>query len=121
MILFEKALGTVGKILRTLATRVISIRSTFSDSCFSSFFFFIFVILKNPWQLVALVLETGPPPSMRTVMKLIIVPPLPLDEPPTGSYAEVFITYVAYIGAPGLFSFPDSQDLLEVLRVLPWQ
>ncbi len=39
VMLFEKALGTVGKILRTLSTRVISIGSTLSDSYFSSSFF----------------------------------------------------------------------------------
>ncbi len=29
---------------------------------------------------------------------------------------EVIINWVQYLGPPGPFSFPDSRDLLEVLR-----
>ena len=32
------------------------------------------------------------------------------------SYPVVVINWVQYLGPPGPFSFPDSRDLLEVLR-----
>ncbi len=37
------------------------------------------------------------------------------------AYPVVVITCVHYLGPPGLFSFPDSRDLLEVLGRLSWQ
>ncbi len=36
--------------------------------------------------------------------------------PPDLAYPAVIITCVHYLGPPGPFSFPDSRDLLEVLR-----
>ena len=36
-------------------------------------------------------------------------------------YPVVIITCVHYLGPPVPFSFPDSRDLLEVLRGLSWQ
>ena len=35
---------------------------------------------------------------------------------PFGGYPVVIINWVQYLGPPGPFSFPDSRDLLEVLR-----
>ena len=34
-------------------------------------------------------------------------------------YPVVIINWVQYLGPPGPFSFPDSQDLIEMLRELP--
>ncbi len=34
-------------------------------------------------------------------------------------YPVVIINWVQYLGPPGPFSFPDSRDLLEVLRDFP--
>ena len=38
------------------------------------------------------------------------------DKIESRDYPVVIITCVHYLGPPGPFSFPDSRDLLEVLR-----
>ncbi len=71
--------------------------------------------------------DPGPPSPACCLVALGRWLPQRVNQLPSSRYelgsllVGFIISWVQYLGPPVPFSFPDSRDLLEVLRGLPWQ